>query len=172
MCKVALPNREIAIVYKKEILDQLNDIVPPSLAVSIQEALFTGNEDALKQNLRSLLLESASVYDTIGENFYQGLVLGLCAMMDSLYTVRSNRESGEGRYDIALMPKSKMLPGILIELKSAGKGERNGLKKLAEAALSQIEEKQYETELTSQGISKIYRYGVAFHDKDVEIVMA
>ena len=98
MCRVALPNREIAFVYRKEILDKLTDIVPPSLAVSIQEALFSGEVDALRKHIRSLLLESASVYDTAGESFYHGLVLGLCAMMDSRYTVRSNRESGEGRY--------------------------------------------------------------------------
>ena len=170
MCQVALPNREISIVYKKEILDQLTGIVPPSLAVSIQEALFSGDGEALKKSIRSLLLESASAYDTVGENFYQGLVLGLCAMMDSRYMIRSNRESGEGRYDIALIPKVKNLPGILIELKSVGKNERTDLRRLAETGLSQIREKRYETEMASLGITMIYRYGVAFRGKEVEIV--
>ena len=170
MCRVALPNREIALVYKKEILDQLTGIVPPSLAVSIQEALFSGDGDALRRHIRSLLLESVSVYDTAGENFYHGLVLGLCAMMDSRYTVLSNRESGEGRYDIALTPKVKTLPGILIELKSSGKDERTDLKRLAETGLFQMREKHYETEMASQGITLIYRYGVAFRGKEVEVV--
>ena len=169
MCQVALPNREIAFVYKKEILDQLTGIVPPSLAVSIQEALFSGNGNALRQSIQSLLLESVSMFDAAGENFYQGLVLGLCAMMDSRYMVRSNRESGKGRYDIGLIPKVRSLPGILIELKAAGKNDRANLKTLAEAGLSQIRDKSYETEMRSQGISAIYRYGVAFRGKDVEI---
>ena len=169
MCQVALPNCEIAFVYKKEILDQLTGIVPPSLAVSIQEALFSGNGNALRQSIQSLLLESASAFDAAGENFYQDLVLGLCAMMDSRYMVRSSRESGKGRYDIGLIPKVRSLPGILIELKAAGKNDRANLKTLAEAGLSQIRDKSYETEMRSQGISTIYRYGVAFQGKDVEI---
>ncbi len=169
MCQVALPNCEIAFVYKKEILDQLTGIVPPSLTVSIQEALFSGNGNALRQSIQSLLLESASAFDAAGENFYQDLVLGLCAMMDSRYMVRSNRESGKGRYDIGLIPKVRSLPGILIEMKAAGKNDRANLKTLAEAGLSQIRDKSYETEMRSQGISAIYRYGVAFRGKDVEI---
>ena len=116
-----------------------------------------------------LLLESVSTFDTTGESFYQGLVLGLCAMMDSRYHVRSNRESGEGRYDIQLLPKVKTFPGILIELKAAGNDVGVDLKHLAQSALAQIAEKRYETELSSLGISTIYRYGVAFRGKQVEI---
>ena len=171
MCEVALPNREIALVYKKEILDQLSDIVSPSLAVSIQEALFSGNGEALQRHMRTLLLESASTFDTAKESFYQGLVLGLCAMMDSRYVIRSNRESGEGRYDIQLMPRVKNFLGILIELKSAGKDENVYLKRLAGSALAQITEKHYATEMVSEGISTIWRYGVAFRNKEVEIAM-
>ena len=169
MCKVALPNREIALVYKKEILDQLTGIVPPAIAVSIQEALFSGNGEALQRDMRTLLLESVSVHDTAGENFYQGLVLGLCAMMDNRYIVRSNRESGTGRYDISLEPKAKTLPGILIELKACGKGESADLKQLASNALSQIEKRDYAAEMRSRGITTIYRYGVAFRGKEVQI---
>ena len=171
MCRVALPNREISLVYRKEILDRLTDIVPPSLTDSIQEALFAGDGEGLKRSLRALLLESVSVWDTAGENFYQGLVLGLCAMMDSRYAVRSNRESGDGRYDIALFPKINSLPGILIELKAAGKNDRTDLKKLAEAGLRQTREKHYDTEMLSRGVTTIYRYGVAFRGKEVEIIM-
>ena len=169
MCKVALPNKEISFVYKKEIMDQLTGIVPPALAVSIQEALFSGDGEALKRSIRALLMESSSVYDTVGENFYHGLVLGLCAMMDSRYVVRSNRESGEGRYDIALTPKTKAMPGILIELKAVGKQDQMDLKRVSELGLSQMKEKHYETEMVSQGITTIYRYGVAFRGKEVEI---
>lgn len=171
MCEVALPNREIAYVYKKEILDQLTEIVPPAVAVSIQEALFSGNAEALQQSIRKLLLESVSVFDTAGENFYHGLVLGLCAMMDSRYTVLSNHESGDGRYDISMIPRTNTLPGILIELKAAGKDQSIDLKLLAQSALSQIQEKRYETEMVSRGISRIYCYGAAFRGKNAEIAM-
>jgi hypothetical protein len=170
MCRLALPNREIAFVYRKEILDLLTGIVPKSFSVSIQEALFSGNDAALNQLMRGLLLQSVSYFDTAGESFYQGLVLGLCAMMDSRYVVQSNRESGEGRYDIQMMPTVKTFPGILIELKSAGKEKNIDLKALAQSALSQITGKQYEAEMASLGVTTIYRYGVAFRGKEVEIV--
>ena len=71
MRQVALPNREISLVYKKEILNQLSGIVPLSLAISIQEALFSGN--ASRQSIQQLLLESVSTFDTAGENFYHGM---------------------------------------------------------------------------------------------------
>ncbi len=141
----------------------------PSLAVSIQEALFSGNGEALQRHMRTFLLESVSSFDTAKESFYQGLVLGLCAMMDSRYVIRSNRESGEGRYDIQLMPKVKSFPGILIELKAAGKDVTVDLKRLAGSALDQIAGKHYETEMISEGISTVWRYGVAFRGKEVEI---
>ena len=171
MCEVALPNKEIAFVYKKEILDQLTDYIPPSTAISIQEAIYTGDAEALQAQIRQLLLQTVSVYDTAGENFYHGLVLGLCAILDNRFEIRSNRESGEGRYDIQLKPRTAKLPGILIELKAAKKGDSADLKALAQTALDQIDQKHYETELKASGIEQILKYGVAFRGKEVEVLM-
>ena len=91
-------------------------------------------------------------------------------MMDNRYYVRSNREAGEGRFDIQLMPKVKTLPGILIELKAAKKADRSELKTLAAAALSQIYDRKYDAEMISLGINDIIKYGVAFCGKEVEIL--
>ena len=171
MCQVALPNREIAFVYKKEILDKLSHIVPQSTAISIQEAVYSGNAEELQKQMRKLLLQTASCFDTASETFYHGLVLGLCAMMDNRYYVSSNRESGEGRYDIQLMPKTKDMPGILIELKAEKESSAERLKALAQDALEQIDERQYHTDMVTRGVETIYRYGVAFSGKAVEIAM-
>lgn len=171
MCEVALPNKEIAFVYKKEILDQLTEIVPQASAVSIQEALYTGDVINLKEQMRKLLLQTVSYYDASEESFYHGLVLGLCAMMDTRYHIRSNRESGEGRFDIQLLPKTGNLPGILIELKAAKRNAHPDLKAMAASALKQINDKHYDTEMISQGVNIVYKYGVAFCGKEVEIVM-
>lgn len=100
MCEVALPNREIAFVYNKEILQKLTDIIPQATAISIQEALYSNDAWRLQKEMHKLLLQSASCYDTARENFYHGFVLGLCAMMDNRYYISSNGESGEGRYDL------------------------------------------------------------------------
>ena len=170
MCEVALPNKEIAFVYNKEILQKLMDIIPQSTAISIQEALYSGDTIRLQKHLEKLLLESASNFDTAHENFYHGLVLGLCVIMDNRYEVTSNRESGAGRYDISLMPKIKgLLPGILIELKSSKNGSSKQIQNLAQKALAQIDEKQYDTLMRSRKISPIIKYGVAFSGKKVAI---
>lgn len=170
LCEVALPNKEIAYVYNKEILEKLDSIVPRSTAISIQEAIYTNNAAALKKQLRKLLLESVSCYDTAGENFYHGLVLGLCAIANDRYDITSNRESGEGRYDIQLMPRDTVKPGILIELKAAKNADENALTSLAQTALRQIKEKHYDTEMTAKGIKTIFKFGVAFSGKRVEVV--
>ena len=169
MCEVALPNKEIAFVYNKEILQKLDNIVPQATAISIQEAIYSSNVTALKTYLELLLMQSASSYDTVKENFYHGLILGLCATLDNRYYVTSNREAGEGRYDICLCPKEAKMPGILIELKACKNCTDEELKQLSVKALDQINEKKYETELCSRGISTIFKYGVAFSGKRVEI---
>lgn len=169
MCEVALPNKEITFVYNKEILEKLDTIVPQSIAIAIQEAIFTNNADALQKQLRRLLVESVSCYDTAGENFYHGLVLGLCAMMDNRYYITSNRESGEGRYDIQLMPRDVRSPGILIELK-AEKNAGTNLKALSQTALQQIHARKYDTDMTMKGVKTIFKFGVAFSGKQVEVI--
>ncbi|MBR4702641.1 MAG: AAA family ATPase [Oscillospiraceae bacterium] len=171
MCEVALPNKEIAYVYKKEILEKLDGLIPQSTAISIQEALYTGNADDLQKQLETLLLQSASYYDTAGEMFYHGLMLGLTAMMDDRYLVASNRESGEGRYDLALEPKGTALPGILIELKAERNASAEELKSLAKAALEQIDKRKYDAGLKAKGVKKVLKYGVAFSGKSVEIMV-
>lgn len=92
---VAIPNKEISGVYRNEILGKLENIIPQSVASKIQLAVYSNDAKALQQSLRMLLLQSASYYDTMGENFYHGLMLGLCAAMEQ-YQVTSNRESGRG----------------------------------------------------------------------------
>lgn len=170
MCEVGLPNKEISLVYHKEILQQLDNIIPQNTAISIQEAIFSGDNIRLKKLIEKLLLQSVSSFDTAGENFYHGFMLGLCALLGE-YFVSSNKESGNGRYDIQLKPTRKGLPGILIELKAEKKCSDDQLRKLSESALQQIIDKNYDTELKVAGINNIYKYGVAFSGKKVEITV-
>ena len=170
MCEVALPNREISLVYNKEILQRLENLIPSSTAISIQEAIFSGDYARLKTQIQILLTQSVSSFDTAGENFYHGFMLGLCALMSGFF-VTSNRESGDGRYDIQLKPVQKGLPGILIELKAEKDCSGEKLKKLSETALQQINDKKYDTDLITAGVSVIYKYGVAFRGKKVEVTV-
>ena len=170
MCELALPNKEITFVYSKEILQKLDHIIPQSIAISVQEAIYSGDSKRIQALIHNLLLQSASSFDTVGENFYHGFMLGLCAMLSGSYTT-SNRESGEGRYDIQLLPRDAKLPGIRIELKAEKNCSEDELKKLSETALQQINDRKYDTEMTSMGITAIHKYGVAFSGKSVEVAV-
>lgn len=170
MCEVALPNREISLMYNKEILQRLENLIPQSTAISIQEAIFSGDNARLKAQIQTLLMQSVSSFDTAGENFYHGFMLGLCALMSGAF-LTSNRESGDGRYDIQLKPTTKRLPGILIELKAEKDLDDEKLKRLSETALQQINDKKYDAELTASGVNTIYKYGVAFSGKKGEVAV-
>ena len=170
MCEVALPNKEISFVYNKEILRKLDNIIPQSTAISIQEAIYSGDGARLQTLIQTLLTQSVSCYDTAGENFYHGFMLGLCALLGGSY-ITSNSESGDGRYDIQLMPKNNRLPGIIIELKAEKNCSTDELKKLSKTALEQIEKRRYDTEMTAKGVKTIYKYGVAFSGKAVEVTI-
>ena len=169
MCDISLPNKEIKAVYNKEILQKLNSIVSQSTAVEIQEAIYTNDSVRLQKQLRKLLLQSASSFDTVGELFFHGLFLGICALFDDQYYVTSNRESGEGRFDIQLMPNNNGRPGVLIELKSKKDLSKEQLEALAQEALDQINERRYDTEMITHGITTTFKYGVAFSGKHVAV---
>lgn len=168
MCEVALPNKEISLVYRKEILQKLENLIPQATAIAVEEAIFSGNGEKLRDIISNFLIQSVSAFDAAGENFYHGFMLGVCALFGNSY-VTSNRESGDGRYDIALSPKVNNLPGIIIELKAEKNCNENELQELAKTALKQINDKKYDTELKSKGVKTIYKYGVAFSGKHVAI---
>lgn len=171
ICDISLPNKEISQVYHKEVLDKLNYIIPQRMAIAIEEAIYKGDSNALKELISILLIQSVSSFDTVSENFYHGLMLGICALFSGSY-ISSNRESGFGRYDIELKPLNKKLPGIIIELKYKKDCTNEELKKLANDALNQINDNQYDTNMKMEGIKSIYKYGVAFSGKHIEISQA
>lgn len=169
MCTVALPNKEIHYVYNKEILSKLQPIISKSISRSIGQALYKNDQKLFQKNLQKLLIESVSYYDTAKENFYHGLILGLCAMLSDCYYITSNRESGTGRYDIQLSPKTVGDSGILIELKAEAGCTEEQLEALSRTALQQISDRKYNAEMKAKQITTIYKYGVAFSGKSVKI---
>ena len=168
MCRVSIPNKEIAFVYAREIISRLLPEHGESTAAAIQQAIFERNAEALQKHIAAYLIETISVYDTGSEAFYQGLMIGLCAILNNRYIVRSNRESGIGRFDIQLCPIDKTLPGLIFELK-ASKNPAENMDRLAADALRQIEEKRYETEMRAAGIHDILKIGMAFRGKEIVV---
>ena len=171
LCEVAIPNREIAAVYKSEILSHLLQIgaVTRTTANKIAESLYANDIKKLQKAITEYLDQSISFYDSGEENFYHGLVLGLIALMDNQYKIKSNRESGDGRYDICLFPRDRKYPGIIMELKSETGLSDEALKALSVKAFHQINDKRYDAGMRNDGIDNILKLGIAFSGKKVSI---
>jgi len=165
MCDVAIPNKEITFVYEKEVLNRTNQ---NSLAISISQAIFSRDTQKLQSLLEDFMVKSISSIDGANEGFYHGMMLGLCAILGNRYKIRSNRESGLGRFDIQLMPLAKGMPGFIFEFKHT-KDEHTDLSALADSALQQIEAKKYDTELRDNGVNSIISIGIAFRGKSAVV---
>ena len=165
MCDVAIPNKEITFVYEKEVLNRTNQ---NSLAISISQAIFSKDTQKLQALLEDFMVKSISSIDGANEGFYHGMMLGLCAILGNRYKIRSNRESGLGRFDIQLMPLTKGMPGFIFEFKHT-KDEHTDLSALADSALQQLETKKYDTELRDNGVNSIIRIGIAFRGKSAVV---
>lgn len=102
MCRISIPNREIAAVYKNEVTAHMLQIgaVSQATANKIAESLYEADTERLNDAIKEYLDKSISYYDSAAEGFYHGLTLGMIALMDDKYEIKSNRESGNGRYDI------------------------------------------------------------------------
>ena len=165
MCDVAIPNKEIAFVYEKEVLNRTNQ---NNISISISQAIFSGDTKKLQILLEEFMLKSISSMDGVNEGFYHGMMLGLCAVLGNRYRVRSNREPGLGRFDIQLMPLVNGIPGFIFEFKHTSDAHVD-LGSLAENALQQIDEKKYDTELRDAGINSIIKIGIAFQGKNAVV---
>lgn len=165
MCDVAIPNKEITFVYEKEVLNRTNQ---NSLAISISQAIFSKDTQKLQALLEDFMVKSISSIDGANEGFYHGMMLGLCAILGNRYKIRSNRESGLGRFDIQLMPLTKGMPGFIFEFKHT-KDEHTDLSALADSALQQIEAKKYDTKLRDNGVNSIISIGIAFRGKSAVV---
>ena len=166
--RLRIPNQEIRAVYAKEILERIESMDGQPNLLSMMDNLLSGNAEEFSARLNEYLETLASYYDTANrENFYHGFLLGLLALLLPDYTVRSNRESGYGRFDIAIFPNRKHQNGVIMEFKVAE--SEAALPKMAEAALAQIESMDYMAEFRNKGISPVWQYGIAFCGKKSHI---
>ena len=177
--ELALTNREILFMFRKMILrwfspakNETNEFV---------KALINCDIEGMNVYMNKVTMKTISYFDTGNspsdeepERFFHGFVLGLMVEQSENYIITSNRESGFGRYDIMLEPKDKNnthYPGIIIEFKVINPRKESSLEETVEAALKQIEEKNYDAELVKRGVraENIYHYGFAFRGKEVLI---
>ena len=143
------------------------------------KALLQDDIKAMNLYMNRIALSVFSFFDTgkkpsaaaEPERFYHGFVLGLIVDLEERYRITSNRESGFGRYDIMLEPKSVNDPAIIIEFKIQDPEDEKNLSQTVEAALQQIDAKNYAVDLLDKGIpaERIRKYGFAFCGKTVLI---
>lgn len=166
---LAIPNREVRSIYRSEILSRMNPGRTTSYLMTTMENLMAGNSKAFADGLQEILMKMASVYDTANhEAFYHGLLLGMTTLLVPEYEVKSNRESGLGRYDLAIYPAQKGQCGVILEFKAADSPHE--LLEKAQEARRQIDEKGYDTDFKARGITNVWKYGVAFYGKRVALV--
>ena len=168
-CTMRIPNREIRTLFRKEIMRYLSGLGSDGrMLKKLLASLLSGDAADFEGRLGTYLTVMASFYDTAArESFYHGLLLGLLATLMPQYEVVSNRESGYGRFDIAVFPLRGQLVGAVLEFKVAEKEEN--LPERAREALSQIKERSYLAEFERRGVQEVWQYGIAFCGKQCRI---
>ena len=174
-----IPNEEILKMFSEMFIDVYFENYDDFLEMT--HALKNGNIGKFKLELKKILLENVGIFDVsraYKEQFYHGLMLGLLLMLKKEYEITSNNFAGKGRYDLLLKPKNteRRKEGIILELKVA-KADNNlseseiyeKLEKECEAALEQIEKREYASVLRNAGINNILKVGTAFFGKELEV---
>ena len=174
-----IPNEEILKMFSEMFIDVYFENYDDFLEMT--HALKNGNIGKFKLELKKILLENVGIFDVSSdykEQFYHGLMLGLVLMLKKEYEITSNNFAGKGRYDLLLKPKNteRRKEDIILELKVA-KADNNlseseiyeKLEKECEAALEQIEKREYASVLRNAGINNILKVGTAFFGKELEV---
>jgi hypothetical protein len=170
---LSIPNMEVKTIYI-EIVDHFftGKIGNRKLEIMLK-ALIQGDIQLFEKMLRKLVLAIFSYHDfgAEPEKVYHALVAGLLIWIADTHEIKSNRESGYGRYDIMIIPRDLNLNqvGYVMEFKTVDIEENETVETAAASALAQIEEKKYETELMERGIENIKKLAVVFSGKDVYV---
>ena len=172
LCQLRVPNQEVNNLYRQIVVSWLsNDESWLQWYRQFTAALVSGNMESFRDELEKILLQMVSYHDLAKEPeaFFHGLLLGFIAILQDTHEIKSNRESGLGRYDILLVPKDVTQLGIVIELKAKKPDETRSLEALAETGLTQIDAKRYTVELAARGITRVMKIAIAFQGKQFEL---
>ena len=164
---LAIPNREVREAFETDIKSWFDDIVPEEdMLDDFFDPFWEGDATKFEQELHERLLLSSSFRDyRYREYFYHSLLLGIFMLK---YTVTSNREAGNGVFDLTVVNNDKNIAAV-IEIKRAD--SEKALEACVEEALTQIEERQYDVELKTQGYTRVLHWGMAFFRKSCKMGM-
>jgi hypothetical protein len=170
-CDLSIPNEEVRITYKKIVDNYFSTKIEDKKLKTMLNALIEGNIKLFEKMLKQVVLSVFSFHDFGGEpeKVYHALVAGLLIWITNTHEIKSNRESGYGRYDIMIIPKDINRVGYVIEFKTVDKDENETVESAVESALNQINGKKYTTELIDRGIKNIKKLAIVFNGKDVYV---
>jgi len=168
---LTIPNKEVRVTYKAIVENYFSSKIENKYLEIMLKALIEGDIKLFEKFLRKVISAIFSYHDFSGEpeKVYHALVTGLLIWITDSHEIKSNRESGYGRYDIMIIPKDLAKTGYVIEFKTVDTEENETVESAVKAALKQIEEKKYETELKERGVKKIKQLAVVFKGKDVTV---
>ena len=166
---LTIPNMEIQSIYEERIKSWFDEKAREKDLSPLHQALLSGDPETAQEELKKLLSESISYMDS-AESFYHGFLLGVLVNIGNGYVVKSNREAGNGRFDICVYNRSDYLkPAAVIELKAVKRPKQ--MEEGAEAALLQIAEKRYDTWLADLGYEECWHVGIGFFRKKCAVKM-
>ena len=165
--KLSIPNEEVKITYTGIIDRYFSSKIENKKLEIMLKALIEGDVELFEEMLQKVVHAVCSYHDfgDEPEKVYHALVAGMLTWITNTHDIKSNRESGYGRYDIMVIPHDPTRVGYVIEFKKTRKNET--VESAIKSALQQIEAKQYETELRERGIKHIKKLAIAFSGKEV-----
>jgi len=171
-CSLKIPNEEVHIFYEDMILKWFEESLTMLKYKTMVNALISGDIEIFSGFFKQFVLNNISYFDVSGkepEKVYHAFVLGMLISLEGDYEVKSNKESGYGRYDVMIIPKDIEKLGIIMEFKKIDDFLEDTVMEGCAKALKQIEDKKYETELIEKGIKNIIKLAIVFKGKEIQI---
>lgn len=169
-CDLKIPNLEVEYLYEEIIIGWFKQSIYNDRLQMMLKGLVNGDLETFESIFREFIVKTFSYFDTSfeePEKVYHAFVLGLLVGLNDTHEVKSNRESGYGRYDVMLIPKESPGKGIIFEFKKVNRAKKETLEEATDAALNQIEQKKYEQELRERGVKDLIKIGIAFEGKEI-----
>ncbi|WP_055666111.1 AAA family ATPase [Desnuesiella massiliensis] len=174
-CELKIPNEEVHIFYENLIQRWFQESMTNQRYELMLSALINGDIEIFQGLFKEFVLNNLSYFDLSGkepERVYHAFVLGMLVSLSEDYEVKSNKESGYGRYDVMIIPKDTSKLGIIIEFKKIDYFLNYTIEEATNAALKQIEDKKYEAELLERGISNLIKLAIVFKGKEIRVTEA
>ena len=171
-CKLVIPNIEIEYIFENIISNWVEKGFQDDKLKQMYKALIDGNIEEFEMILNDFVITTLSYFDAKGqepEAVYLGFIAGMLVGLGSEYSVKTNRESGYGRYDVMVKPEDKNKQAIIMELKSVNKTRHRDFDKSIQESLKQIEDRAYARELQAQGYNDILTLAIVSDGKLVKV---